>query len=88
MKKLYFTGLGLLVVLSTGCSNEFETGFKKICRDSGMSRRVCRCMIQQLNATFGRDNLNQAFINDKVNHEEFANSMDEAGQQCLYQELK
>lgn len=90
MKKRYqpYALLSMLLVL-TGCfSNEFEQSYRQICKGMEIPSSMCRCMVKRFNAEYGRDELNQAFIADRIDHVAFRKSFDRAGQQCLAKEME
>lgn len=90
MKKSYrpYVLLSMLLLL-TGCfSNEFEQSYQQICKGMEIPSSMCRCMVKRFNAEYGRDELNQAFIADRIDHVAFRKSFDRAGQQCLAKEME
>lgn len=90
MKKRYqpYALLSMLLVL-TGCfSNEFEQSYRQICKGMEIPSSMCRCMVKRFNVEYGRDELNQAFIADRIDHVAFRKSFDRAGQQCLAKEME
>lgn len=89
INRYQFFALGMSSILLTGCfSNEFEQSYRQICKGMEIPSSMCRCMVKRFNAEYGRDELNQAFIADRIDHVAFRKSFDRAGQQCLAKEME